>query len=109
MPTVHLQLAITFREDSVETLVRLFDGSLHRHLSPPPTPSPVSLPVEAPNLLLDSRQVAKLLKVSDRTLWKMQKTGEIPPPIRIGRSVRWSYETLKNWVDKGCPKLPNIT
>jgi len=31
---------------------------------------------EEQGLLLTSRQVAKLLKVSERTLWKMQTAGE---------------------------------
>lgn len=105
MPTVHLQLAITFSEDAVETLANLFERSFRRHLSPVATPSPVSAPSDAPRLLLDSRQAAKMLKVSSRTLWKMQNSGEMPPPIRMGRSVRWNLGVLKKWVDEGCPRL----
>ena len=54
-------------------------------------------------LLIDSREAAKLLKVSERTLWRMWNEGEMPPPVRVGRAVRWSYETLKAWVTAGCP------
>jgi excisionase family DNA binding protein len=60
-------------------------------------------PPEDQGLLIDSRQAAKLLKVSERTLWKMHHNDEMPQPIRIGRAVRWSLEALKRWVDAGCP------
>lgn len=55
-------------------------------------------------LLIDSRQAAKLLKVSPRTLWRMHNDGEMPQPIRIGRAVRWSLEELKKWIADGCPR-----
>ncbi len=57
-------------------------------------------------LLIDSRQAAKLLNVSPRTLWRMHNDGEMPQPIRIGRAVRWSLEALKKWIADGCPR-PN--
>src|SRR4051812_26078257 len=40
-------------------------------------------------LLINSREAARLLKVSPRTLWQMWSDGEMPPPIRISRAVRW--------------------
>jgi predicted DNA-binding transcriptional regulator AlpA len=60
-------------------------------------------PPDDQGLLIDSKQAAKLLKVSERTLWSMHHTGAMPPPIRIGRAVRWGLETLKKWVEEGCP------
>jgi predicted DNA-binding transcriptional regulator AlpA len=36
----------------------------------------------------------------------MHTAGEMPPPIRIGRAVRWSLEVLKKWVEAGCPTDP---
>ena len=53
--------------------------------------------------LVGSKEVAKMLGVSERTLWKMHTTGEMPPPIRIGRAVRFSVDALKKWVEAGCP------
>lgn len=55
-------------------------------------------------LLVDSKEAAKLLNVSARTLWSLYNSGSMPKPIRIGRAVRWSYDALRNWVDSGCPK-----
>ena len=60
-------------------------------------------PPEDKGLLIDSKQVAKLLKVCEKTVWTMYTTGKMPPPIRIGRAVRWSYEELKAWVAARCP------
>lgn len=60
-------------------------------------------PPDDRGLLIDNREAAKLLKVSERTLWRMWNEGEMPPPIRVGRAVRWSYEELKAWVAAGCP------
>lgn len=67
---------------------------------------------EAPpdeRLLIDSQEVAKLLKLSPRTIWTMQTSGEIPKPIRIGRSIRWGYRELVAWVDAGCPAMNDWT
>ena len=60
-------------------------------------------PPEDKGLLIDSRQAAKLLKVSERTLWRMWNEGKMPKPIRIGQAVRFSYEELQAWVNAGGP------
>ena len=57
-------------------------------------------------MLINSREAAKRLKVSQRTLWGMHNSGKMPPPIRIGRMVRWSVEVLKKWTEAGCPIDP---
>jgi predicted DNA-binding transcriptional regulator AlpA len=58
---------------------------------------------EKENLLLDTRQVAKLLKFSERTVWTYSHSGQMPRPIKIGSSVRWSAIELRRWVEAGCP------
>jgi predicted DNA-binding transcriptional regulator AlpA len=62
------------------------------------------LPTEH-GLLLDTRDVAKLLKVSTRTIFSMHTKGRMPAPIRIGFAVRWPYKQLCDWVEAGCPKI----
>ncbi|MBX7167954.1 MAG: helix-turn-helix domain-containing protein [Pirellulales bacterium] len=59
-------------------------------------------PPEDRGLLIDTNQAAKLLKVSARTIWRMEHCGEMPKAIRIGKAVRWSYEDLKAWIAAGC-------
>jgi excisionase family DNA binding protein len=40
--------------------------------------------------LLKRREVARLIGVSERTVFRLTADGALPPPVRIGRSVRWS-------------------
>ena len=62
-------------------------------------------PPEDKGLLIDTRQAAKLLKISARTIFQMEKDGRMPAAIRIGgRAVRWSYEELQAWANAGCPE-----
>ena len=49
-------------------------------------------------LLLNVREVAELLSISERTVWKMASCRELPAPLRIGRSQRWSKKALEEWV-----------
>lgn len=45
--------------------------------------------------LLTSRQVADLIGVDVRTVWRMAQTGDIPAPIRLSqRVVRWRLADL---------------
>jgi predicted DNA-binding transcriptional regulator AlpA len=60
-------------------------------------------PPEDIGLLLDTREVSRLLKVSPRRVFAMQVSGEMPAPIRLGRAVRWSYEELRAWIAEGGP------
>lgn len=48
--------------------------------------------------LLKKRQVAKLLQVSERTVWRLTKAGVLPTPVYIGRSVRWREEKLIEYI-----------
>jgi excisionase family DNA binding protein len=66
-------------------------------------------PPEDRGLLIDTREVSKLLSVSSRKIWSMQVSGRMPAPIRIGRAVRWSYEEIKEWVAAGCPPREKMT
>ena len=47
------------------------------------------------------REVAELLGVNPRTVWRMAQTGEIPAPIRLGeRIVRWRLSDLRGHLDR---------
>jgi len=130
MKSVQLEVTVTVRPESLATLVdelvrALREGTRAVELAgqrltnaktePPPRPRmtpPVAsdrapfrgtIPPVEYGLLVDTRQVAKMLSVSPRKLWQMYNSGEMPSPIRIGRSVRWNYEELRAWVNAGCP------
>jgi prophage regulatory protein len=47
------------------------------------------------------REVAELLGVNARTVWRMAQRGEIPAPIRLGeRIVRWRLSDLREHLDR---------
>jgi excisionase family DNA binding protein len=56
-------------------------------------------------LALSAREVAKLLGVSQRHVWKLLAAGRMPKPFRLGRSVKWNYALLRAWVDADCPAV----
>jgi predicted DNA-binding transcriptional regulator AlpA len=53
---------------------------------------------EDPEALLMEDQAARLLSVSPRTLqaWRSEDRG--PPYVRVGRSVRYVYAVLLQWI-----------
>lgn len=62
-------------------------------------------PPEDKGLLIDIKEAAKLMSLSERTIWAMAKDGRMPKPLRVGRALRWCYEELRAWVNAGGPPL----
>jgi excisionase family DNA binding protein len=54
-------------------------------------------------MLLTSRQAARLLAISERTLYTFTKAGAIPV-VRIGRAVRYGTDDLREWIRSRCEK-----
>ncbi len=54
-------------------------------------------------LLISAAELASLLKLSTRSLWRHLSAGQIPKPVRIGGTVRWRLEEVRNWIAAGCP------
>jgi len=50
-------------------------------------------------------QVASLLHVSKRTIWRLVSAGKIVAPVYVGKAARWRYRDLKQWLDAGCPVI----
>lgn len=55
--------------------------------------------------LLNARQVAKVLKISVRTLWRLVASFQAPQPVRLGRNTRWLKSAVIAWMRRGCPPL----
>lgn len=47
--------------------------------------------------------LARLLGLSERTDWRLASAGNLPQPIRLGRSVRWRVAEIQAWLEQGCP------
>ena len=54
-------------------------------------------------LLVSAADVARLLQVSTRTLWRQLSAGQIPKPVRFGGTVRWRIDEIRKWIAEGCP------
>lgn len=52
--------------------------------------------------LLTAREVAARIRISIRTVWRWTTTGELPAPVRTGRSgriVRWKAEDIDRFIE----------
>lgn len=52
--------------------------------------------------LLNVKQVAALLNCSQRHVYRLAESGQMPRPIKLGQLVRWSRSTLDEWIVNGC-------
>jgi len=50
-------------------------------------------------LLITPREAAKLMSISERTLWTLTHKRDLPY-VRIGRSIRYSPSDLVGWIEK---------
>ncbi len=50
-------------------------------------------------LLVNPRTAAQMLCVSERTLFNLERRGELVA-VKIGRAKRYCVETLKRWIEQ---------
>lgn len=55
--------------------------------------------------LISVQEVATILNVSPRTVWRLLSAGRIVEPIRLGAVVRWRADEVHRWIDAGCPAI----
>jgi len=53
--------------------------------------------------LISATELAELLQISTRTLWRLRSAGKLIRPIRLGGSTRWSLDEVQTWIAEGCP------
>ncbi|GAB5442075.1 MAG: hypothetical protein Fues2KO_24240 [Fuerstiella sp.] len=58
-----------------------------------------SSPPATPPLLLTKAELAEELRCSDRQVDNLVQAGELPPPIRLGSSPRWSRQAIESWIE----------
>jgi excisionase family DNA binding protein len=52
----------------------------------------------------EAGEIASLLQISERQVWRLRDAGLLPECIRVGRLVRWSRQAIDRWIEQGCPK-----
>lgn len=65
-----------------------------------------AVPVRQP-LLITVDELATLLGISVRSVWRLHSAHRIPEPVRLAGNVRWRLSEVRGWVDSGCPSLDN--
>jgi len=55
--------------------------------------------------LLSVREVAVLAGCSERHLRNLWQRKKMPPPFRLGRSIKWNDATITAWLSAGCPAV----
>lgn len=58
---------------------------------------------DSPAMLLDVEQVASILNVSARTVYRLADSGAMPRPRRLNSLIRWSRTEIEAWLAAGCP------
>ena len=52
--------------------------------------------------LLSAEALADMLSLSKRQIFRLNVSGKIPAPVRIGGSVRWRRSDIENWLGLDC-------
>jgi predicted DNA-binding transcriptional regulator AlpA len=55
----------------------------------------------------DADDIADLLQISKRQVWRLRDAGLLPGCIRINQSVRWRRSDIDEWLAKGCLRPKN--
>jgi prophage regulatory protein len=54
--------------------------------------------------LLSAKDMGSKLTLSKRQIFRLNSSGKIPAPVRIGGSIRWNGEEISEWINCGCPE-----
>ena len=54
-------------------------------------------------LMLKVEDVATMLAISTRQVFRLADCGKMPRPLKLGGAVRWRIGDVQTWIDKGCP------
>jgi predicted DNA-binding transcriptional regulator AlpA len=54
-------------------------------------------------ILLSAKEVATLLHVSVRHIWRLRASAKLPGPLKLGGALRWREKDIVEWVSANCP------
>ena len=55
-------------------------------------------------MLISAEELANLLGVSKRHVWRLLSRGDLIEPIKIGSTTRWPLDAVREWIATGCPR-----
>ncbi len=59
--------------------------------------------LETPQLLLTAKQVAALLGISWRTVYRLNDSGKMPKAVKVSGATRWNKKAILRWIELDCP------
>jgi predicted DNA-binding transcriptional regulator AlpA len=62
--------------------------------------SNVKAPTTIESELLTVNEVAEMLSIGVRSVWRKSQDGRLPPPIKMTGSTRWAKSTIRDWIAK---------
>ncbi len=54
-------------------------------------------------ILVNAAELARILSIGQRTLWRLLADGKLIAPVRIGGNTRWRVDEVETWIEAGCP------
>ncbi len=58
----------------------------------------MSDPTKEPDALLATPEVLKRLAIGETTLWRLEKKGQFPKPVFLGRCKRWRASDIDAFI-----------
>lgn len=53
---------------------------------------------------LTCAEVAQMLGISQRQVWRLTAAGELPQPARVGQRARWDRQAILDWWEAQQPE-----
>ena len=53
--------------------------------------------------LLSAKTLGEMLGLSKRQIFRLNSSGKLPKPLRIGGAVRWPESMIARWLAAGAP------
>ena len=60
---------------------------------------------QTPQVLISPAGLAAMLSLSRSKVFDMRAAGQLPKPLKLGRSTRWRLADIEAWINAGCPSL----
>lgn len=67
--------------------------------APPAPPSkPTNSVAPREKQLLSAEEVAQVLGIGERTVWRHRQAGRLPPPLAVGGRTLWHRADIEDWI-----------
>ena len=50
--------------------------------------------------LLTAREVAHVLRISERSVWRLCSEKKLPAPLHVGGAARWKKTDIEDWFQR---------